>query len=195
MAWWTSIEKAGRLGNLSNPAEAKHNRLYQFLQLTLNLKFSESLSIDEIGVAMPGRQRWASPVMGRGWPIVSSCHLFLRMRKMCKYTNFKRTSGALWQAGMVCAVTAVAFLSFAVGETLALADHQINGTIFYVLYLPVCNLASDIHWTVFIWKYSQDNITLHVHKHHLTGTLVYMGKVMICYTRGEYITLILPSWM
>lgn len=46
---------------------------------------------------------------------------------------------------MICAVIAVAFLSFAVGEFLALADHQINGTILYILHLPVCNLALDMH--------------------------------------------------
>lgn len=130
-----------------------------------------SPSMAWIRVPMPGKQRWTPLVMGRRCPIVVSCHLFFRMRKMYKYTNFKRTSRALWWAGMVCAVT--------VGEILAIADHQINGTIFYMLYLPVCNLALDIHQTVFMWKYSQDNIILHVHKHHLTGTLGYMGKVMM----------------
>lgn len=34
---------------------------------------------------------------------------------------------------------------------------------------------------------------LHVHNCHLTGTLGYMGKVMICYMQGEYIIFILPS--
>jgi len=46
---------------------------------------------------------------------------------------------------MVCAVTADVFLGLTVGEILTTADHQILGTIFYILYLPVCNLAFYIH--------------------------------------------------
>lgn len=42
-AQWTNKEKAGCLGNVSNLAEIKHNRLYQLHQLTLNLQFSEIL--------------------------------------------------------------------------------------------------------------------------------------------------------
>lgn len=34
---------------------------------------------------------------------------------------------------------------------------------------------------------------LHVHKHHLNGTLGYMGKVIICYVQEECITFIVPS--
>lgn len=37
------------------------------------------------------------------------------------------------------------FLSFTVGEIMVIADNQINKAIFYVLYLPECSLALDIH--------------------------------------------------
>lgn len=66
-------------------------------------------------------------------PIFFLIHLFLRMRKSCKWTNFKRISDALWQTEMACAVTAIGFLSFSAREILSLFDHQIMVTIFYIL--------------------------------------------------------------
>lgn len=88
VTWWTGIEKAARLGNLSNLAEAKHNGLYQFVHLTLNL----SLSVDLTGVHWSGAE--GGPQLAVRWKQMA--HLFLRKRKMCMYTNFKRTPGALW---------------------------------------------------------------------------------------------------